>query len=68
MKKIDPQLVEEKLKLDREFQEYVAKNGFDYAQYCAPAPGSWYESYRQRVAAIEDKMLTKLEYWKPSAA
>lgn len=59
------QVIQEKLKLDQEFREYTAKHGFDYAQYCAPSPGSWYESYRQRVKALEDQMLTKLEYWKP---
>jgi len=61
----DPQLIQEKLKLDQEFAAYVKEHGFDYAQYCAPPAGSWYESYRQRVKAIEDKLLTKLEYWKP---
>ncbi|MCX7898180.1 MAG: hypothetical protein N2441_09950 [Rhodocyclaceae bacterium] len=60
------QVIQEKLKLDQEFRAYVAEHGFDYAQYCAPTPGSWYESYRKRVKALEDQMLTKLEYWKPS--
>jgi len=57
------QLVAEKLKLDKELQEYIAKNGFDYAEYCAPSPGSWYESYRQRVKAIDEQLLPKLEGW-----
>lgn len=61
----DAQLIQEKLKLDQEFADYTRQHGFDYAQYCAPPAGSWYESYRNRVKAIEDKMLTKLEYWKP---
>lgn len=61
----DDRLIHEKLALDREFQEHVRAHGFDYAQYCAPPAGSWYESYRKRVKAVEDRMLTPLEYWKP---
>ncbi len=61
----DDRVIQEKLALDREFQDYVKAHGFDYAQYCAPSPGSWYESYRKRVKAVEDQMLTPLEYWKP---
>lgn len=68
MKSVDPKVIDEKLKLDKEFQDYVNEHGFDYAQYCAPPAGSWYESYRRRVQAVEDQMLTKLEYWKPGPA
>jgi hypothetical protein len=57
------QLIAEKLKLDRELQEYIKQDGFDYAEYCAPPAGSWYESYRQRVKAVEDQLLPKLEGW-----
>lgn len=57
------QLIAEKLKLDQELQEYIRKNGFDYAEYSAPPPGSWYESYRQRVNALNDRLLPKLEGW-----
>lgn len=42
------QLVLEHIKLQNEFREYVAKNGFDYGQYSAPKPGSFYDTYRKR--------------------
>jgi hypothetical protein len=57
------QLIAEKLKLDKELQEYIAKNGFDYSEYCAPSPGSWYENYRQRAKAIDEQLLPKIEGW-----
>lgn len=57
------QLVKEKLKLDQELQEYIKQHGFNYSEYCAPPPGSWYESYRKRVKEIEDQLLPKLSYW-----
>lgn len=57
------QLIQEKLKLDAELQAYIKEHGFDYNEYCAPSPGSWYESYRKRVKEIEDQLLPKLQYW-----
>lgn len=42
------QLVQEHIKLQNEFMEYIKKNGFDYAEYCAPTPGSFYDTYRKR--------------------
>ena len=44
----EKQAVLEHIKLQNEFRDYVAKNGFDYGEYCAPAPGSFYEKYKQR--------------------
>lgn len=63
------QLIAEKLKLDKELQEYIAKNGFNYAEYCAPPAGSWYDHYRQRMKALDEQLLPKLEGWAvPKAA
>lgn len=42
------QLVQEHLKLQNELRDYIAKNGFNYGEYSAPKPGSFYESYRKR--------------------
>lgn len=44
----DPTAIQEHLKLQQEFKDYVSRHGFDYAEYCAPPPGSFYESYRKR--------------------
>lgn len=60
------QLVQEKLKLDKELQTYIKQNGFDYAEFCAPPHGSWYEDYRQRASALEDQLLPKLHDWTAS--
>ncbi len=57
------QLIQQKLKLDQELQEYIKTHGFNYAEYCAPPPGSWMESYRARVQVINDQLLPKLQSW-----
>lgn len=57
------QLIQEKLKLDRELQEYIKTHGFNYAEYCAPPAGSWLATYRERVDAINDQLLPKLQSW-----
>lgn len=54
------QWIKEHLELQREFKEYVDKNGFDYAAYCGPAPGSFYERYRKRWAEVTNKLTTPL--------
>ena len=42
------QLVQEHLTLQNELRDYIAKHGFNYGEYSAPKPGSFYESYRKR--------------------
>lgn len=42
------QLVQEHIKLQNEFMEYIRQNGFDYAEYSSPTPGSYYDRYRKR--------------------
>jgi len=54
------QLTVEKLKLDKELRDHIAKHGFNYPEYCAPPAGSFYESYRKRMKEIEDQLLPKL--------
>lgn len=54
------QLVQEHLKLQNEFREYVRQNGFNYGEYAAPPPGSFYESYRKRWTELTRKITTPL--------
>lgn len=54
------QLVEEHLKLQNEFRDYVRQHGFNYGEYTAPPPGSFYESYRKRWTELTRKITTPL--------
>lgn len=42
------QMVKEHLELQKEFMDYVGKNGFDSAAFYSPQPGSFFERYRKR--------------------
>lgn len=55
------QLIHEHVKLQREFMDYVHKNGFDYGAYSAPSPGSYYDTYRKREKEFreQDALLIK---------
>lgn len=53
-------LVEEHLKLQNEFRAYVRQHGFNYGEYAAPPPGSFYESYRKRWTELTRKITTPL--------
>lgn len=44
----DKTMVLEHIKLQREFHDYVEKNGFSFKEYYAPTPGSFYDNYRRR--------------------
>lgn len=54
------ELVQAHLELQREFMAYIAKNGFDYGEYSAPTPGSFYEAYRKRWEEITQKLAPEL--------
>jgi hypothetical protein len=45
-------LVKEHIALQNELREYIAKNGFDYAEYSAAPEGSYYAKYRKRWTEI----------------
>lgn len=45
-------LIQEHLRLQQQFMDYVREHGFDYAEYCSPTPGSFYETYRKRWTEI----------------
>lgn len=48
-------LIQEHIKLQREFMDYIHKNGFDYGAYSAPTPGSYYDTYRKREREIREQ-------------
>ncbi|MCS6787244.1 MAG: hypothetical protein NZ524_09475 [Thiobacillaceae bacterium] len=51
------EIIRQKLALDEEFRQYVKQHGFDAAEYFAPTPGSWYESYLNRRKELEAQLL-----------
>jgi hypothetical protein len=56
-------LIEERIKLQNEYRDYLAKNGFDYEEYLTAPPGSFYERYRKRLAEIDAVLSPELDYW-----
>ena len=58
----DDKIIAEHLKLQREFREYIDKNGFDYGEYCSAPPGSFYEKYRKRFKEISEVVAPELKY------
>lgn len=54
------QLVLDHIKLQNEFRDYIAKNGFDYGEYSAPKPGSFYDTYRKRWIELTHAMTKPL--------
>jgi len=61
----DKTAVAEHIKLQNEFLAYVKKNGFDYAEYCNPKPGSWMDNYRKRYVEITSVIAPELKYYGP---
>ncbi len=53
-------LVQEHIKLQNEFMEYIRKNGFDFTEYSAPTPGSFYDTYRKRWLELTHAITTPL--------
>lgn len=56
----DKALIEEHIKLQRELREYIKEHGFDYGEYCAAPPGSFYEQYRKRWLELTHKLTPAL--------
>ena len=54
------QAVQEHIKLQNELRAYIAKNGFDYGEYLAPKPGSFYDTYRKRWLELTHTMTKPL--------
>jgi hypothetical protein len=62
MAKGDKKYVDEHLKLQQEFLDYIEKNGFDYTEYCSPTPGGFYDKYKQRWEKISAHIAPELHY------
>lgn len=59
------EMKKEMSQLEAEYSEYINKNGFNYAEYLKPAPGSFMEKYRTRMDELAKAIGVKeLEYWK----
>lgn len=56
-------LVKERAELQREYREYIAKNGFDYKEYVTPEPGSFMEKYKNRTHEIDQTLAPELDYY-----
>lgn len=56
-------LIEERINLQNEYRDYLAKNGFNYEEYLTPPPGSFYERYKRRTAEIDAVLAPELHYW-----
>lgn len=56
-------LIKERLALQKEYRDYVAKNGFSYQEYVAPPAGSFVEKYHKRLAEIDAVLSPELHYW-----
>ncbi len=54
-------LTQERLELDRQYREYIAKNGFNYREYIAPSPGSFTDRYKRRAAEIDAVLSPELK-------
>lgn len=54
------QLVQEHIKLQNDMREYVRQHGFNYGEYIAPKPGSFFESYRRRWSELTRSITTPL--------
>ena len=55
-------LSKERIQLQNEYREHIAKNGFDYMQYLNPPAGSFYEKYKTRLAEIDAVLAPELKY------
>jgi hypothetical protein len=55
-------LVEEHLKLQQEFHDYVKKNGFKAAEFYNPPAGSFFERYRKRWSEITEEICPVLTH------
>ncbi|RCX28324.1 hypothetical protein [Thioalbus denitrificans] len=55
-------LIRERIELQNAYREYVAQNGFDYQEYVCAQPGSFYHTYKTRLAEINAVLAPELKY------
>lgn len=52
----------QRIALQKTFKEYSEANGFSYAEWVNPPAGHFYESYKQELEEINNKMAPPLQY------
>lgn len=52
----------QRIALQKRFKEYNDTNGFSYEEWINPPAGHFYESYKQELEDINNKMAPPLQY------
>ncbi len=55
-------LSSQRIELQNSFKDYTAKNGFSYEEWINPPAGSFYESYKKDLDAINEQIAPELQY------
>lgn len=58
----DNELSAKKIALQESFKIHTAENGFSYEEWINPPAGSFYESYKNDLAAVDEQMAPPLQY------
>ncbi|SMN16567.1 hypothetical protein CRYPA_326 [uncultured Candidatus Thioglobus sp.] len=56
------ELSAKKIALQETFKMHTAENGFSYEEWINPVSGSFYESYKQDLAEIDNEMAPEITY------
>ncbi len=56
------ELSAKRIALQESFKEYTNANGFSYKEWINPPAGSFYETYKNELQAINDVMSPELAY------
>ena len=54
-------LIQERIELDRQYREYIARHGFNYREFIDPSPGSFIDLYKRRTAELDAILAPGLE-------
>ncbi len=52
----------QRIELQNTFKDYTAKNGFSYEEWINPPAGSFYETYKKDLDAINEQIAPELQY------
>ncbi|HIF47081.1 hypothetical protein [Candidatus Thioglobus sp.] len=56
------ELSAKKIALQETFKMHTAENGFSYEEWINPSAGSFYESYKQDLADIDNELAPAITY------
>ncbi|HIB30960.1 MAG TPA: hypothetical protein EYO25_03130 [Candidatus Thioglobus sp.] len=56
------ELIAKKIALQETFKMHTAENGFSYEEWINPSAGSFYESYKQDLADIDNELAPAITY------